>query len=60
MGTALSGVVCGTGRNDTLSVFAMPFDDTEDGILADPKVTCDLAIATAFVNSGNDLRRKFV
>ncbi len=54
------GVVYGTGRNDTLSISTMPFDDIEYGILADAEVTRDPAIATTFFNGGKNVRCKFV
>jgi len=48
------------GRNDTLRVFEVPFDDIEDGILAFPKIAGDPAIIASFLNSGKNPRRKFV
>ena len=45
---ALPGVVCGRGRNDTLSGLSASFDDFSDGIFADTEITGNPPVTAAF------------
>ena len=53
---ATVGVESGRGRNPTLRVCPMPFDDVGDGIFADAKVAGDPTIALPAVDGMEHLR----
>ena len=56
----LEGVRSGRGRNPTLRVCPMPSDDVTDGVLADPEVAGDPAVAPPAVDGIEHLRSEAV
>ena len=56
----LDGVRSGRGRNPTLRVCPMPSDDVTDGVLADPEVAGDPAVAPPAVDGIEHLRSEAV
>ena len=56
----LTGVESGRGRNHTLRMFPMPFDDVGDGVLADAEVACDPTVAPPPVDGMEHLRGEAV
>ena len=54
------GVRSGRGRNPTLRVCPMPSDDVTDGVLADPEVAGDPAVAPPAVDGIEHLRSEAV
>ena len=54
------GVESGRGRNPTLRIFPMPFDDVGDSVLADAQVACDPAVAPPPVDGMEHLRGEAV
>ena len=54
------GVESGRGRNPTLRVCPMPFDDVSDGVLADAEIAGDPSVAPPAVDGMEHLRCKLV
>ena len=52
------GVESGRGRNPTLRIYPVPFDDVSDGILAGAELTGDPTVAPPAVDGMQYLRRE--